>query len=170
MRGANWDAIGLSVHVKRSALQPEELIAKVADNVRTLKERYGKPVLIVETGYYNDREVEANQWLCDFMKQLMEAGASGLYYWEPELTDEYDLGAWNPRTRKPSLAMDAFLGVRHTEGSATGISDVARPKDKGQMKKDHWYTLDGRRLNGEPTRRGLNIVRTKSGETYKVVK
>ena len=170
VHGAKWDAIGLSVHVKGTKLTPQELITTVAGNVTTLKERYGKPVLIVETGYFVDREVEANQWLCEFMQQLMEAGASGLYYWEPELADEYDLGAWNPRTRKPSLAMDAFLGVRHTEGSATGISDAARPKNKGQMRKDYWYTLDGRRLNGEPTRRGLNIVRTKSGETYKVVK
>ena len=120
--GAQWDAIGLSVHVRHSSLTPAELIAKVADNVRTLRQRYGQPVLIVETGYYNDRPLEANQWLCDFILQLMDAGASGLYYWEPELTDDYDLGAWNPRTRRPTIVLDAFRGLRHTDGDADAIT------------------------------------------------
>ena len=165
VNGANWDAIGLSVHLKRSALQPEELIAKVADNVRTLKERYGKPVLIVETGYYNDRPVEANQWLCNFVQQLMEAGAAGLYYWEPELADDYDLGAWNPRTRKPSIALDAFLGLRHTEGSSTAVNRVQPDVSGGDVE---YYTPGGLRI-ARP-QRGLNIVRTKSGGTYKIIK
>jgi arabinogalactan endo-1,4-beta-galactosidase len=164
--GAKWDAIGLSVHVKTSALTPDSLIRKVAQNVSTLRERYGKPVLIVETGYYNDRALEANQWLCDFLQLLMEAGASGLYYWEPELADDYDLGAWNPLTRKPSIALDAFLGVRHTDRAEAAVYSVSADSHDGQTE---YFTPDGIRISRP--QRGLNIVRKHANgvlRTYKV--
>ena len=166
--GAKWDAIGLSVHVKQSSLKPDALIAKVVENVKLLKERYNKPVLVVETGYYNDRPLEANQWLCSFVQQLMDAGAAGLYYWEPEQIDDYDLGAWNPRTRKPSIALDAFLGVRHSDGAATTI----RSQQAEVMGDDvEYYTIGGVKI-AQP-QQGLNIIRKKTGgsvKTYKVIK
>ena len=161
--GAQWDAIGLSVHVKATSLKPDSLTTKVAENVRALKERYGKPVLIVETGYYNDRALEANQWLCDFLVKLLDAGASGLYYWEPELTDDYDLGAWNPLTRRPSIAMDAFLGVRHREPSADLVREIPSAATFGSSVE--YYTLDGLRLSRP--QRGLNIVRQRGNGTVR---
>ena len=166
--GAKWDAIGLSVHLKRSALQPDALIRKVAQNVGLLKERYGKPVLIVETGYYNDRALEANQWLCEFMQLLMDAGGSGLYYWEPELADDYDMGAWNPLTRKPSIALDAFMGVRHGDGSPSSIADGPTSTVDN---KTEYFAPNGMRI-ARP-QRGLNIVRKQAGgnvSTYKYYK
>ena len=39
----------------------------------------------------------------------------------------------------------------------TGIRDAERLNDKGQMINDNWYTLDGRKLDGQPTKRGLYI-------------
>ena len=161
------------MHVKASALTPEQLTATVAANVRTLKERYHKPVLIVETGYYNDRQIEANQWLCDLLTQLVDAGADGLYYWEPELTDDYDLGAWNPRTRKPTLALEAFLGVRHSEpGTTNGISAPLVPAAatlSSSLDAPQYYTPSGVRIASP--QRGLNIMRRRIGNTvttYKV--
>ena len=164
--GAKWDAIGLSVHVKASKLTPDSLIKKVAENVRMLKQRYAKPVLIVETGYYNDRALEANQWLCDFLQLLMEAGGDGLYYWEPELANDYDMGAWNPLSRKPSIVLDAFRGIRHAEVPA-GISPSMHSTTGDVMTE--YYTLDGIRI-AQP-QHGLNIVKQHSGRevrTYKV--
>ena len=130
-----------------------------------LKERYDKPVLIVETGYYNDRALEANQWLCDFLQLLMDAGASGLYYWEPELADDYDMGAWNPLTRKPSIALDAFLGLRHSEEWADGIKEVTvvgedlQSSVGGDLQSPHIYTITGRRItNYHQLPKGIYIV------------
>lgn len=166
--GAKWDAIGLSVHVKASNLKPDSLINKVVQNIAILKERYGKPVLVAETGYYNDRALEANQWLCDFLWKLMDVGASGLYYWEPELADDYDLGAWNPLTRRPSIALDAFLGLRHREGVEDAVRQV-QTDSPGNFTE--YYSPSGVRLS-RPAR-GLNIVRKFSKgkvETYKVYK
>ena len=165
-KGAKWDAIGLSVHVKRSSLKPDKQTDKVAENVQTLKERYGKPVLIVETGYDIARPVEANQWLCDFLVKLMDAGAAGLYYWEPEMVEDYNLGAWNPRTRRPSIVTDAFLGLRHVEGSVDAV-DVLSAEQGGDTTE--YYTPNGIRLR-QP-QRGLNIIRKRSSgevKTYKI--
>lgn len=164
--GAKWDGIGLSVHIKGSKLKPDALTDKVAENVKTLAERYGKPVFIVETGYYNDRALEANQWLCDFLQKLIAAGASGLYYWEPELADDYDMGAWNPLTRKPSLTMDAFLGVRHKEPVANAIHQLKGNETAGD--ETEYYKPDGVRI-ARP-QRGLNIIRHRSGDSVKTYK
>ena len=113
--GAKWDAIGLSAYPTFSTIKTATFITRVKNNVASLLERYGKPVMIVETGYYADRQLEANGFLCDFLKALIEVGASGLFYWEPEMADDYQLGAWNFLDRKPSIALDAFAGLRHTE-------------------------------------------------------
>ena len=162
--GAQWDAIGLSMHVKGSTLKPEALTAKVCENVKVLRERYGKPVFIVETGYYNDRQIEGNQWLCDLLTQLMDAGAAGLYYWEPEITDDYDMGAWNPLTRKPSLSMDAFLGVKHYE-PGTAVCGLSMTAGSGQTE---YYTPGGMRI-AHP-QRGLNIVRQRQDGNVRTFK
>ena len=42
------------------------------------------------------------------------------------------------------------------EEETTGIFS-ATLNDKGQMINDKWYTLDGRRLSGKPTRPGIHI-------------
>lgn len=166
--GAQWDAIGLSVHIQGTTRTPEKLIEQVVENVKILKERYGKPVLIVETGYYNDRQLEANQWLCSFLTQLIDAGAAGLYYWEPELTEDHHLGAWNPRTRKPSIALDAFLGLRHTEGTDDAIHNFETGLGNSSTHIEY-YTPNGIRI-AQP-QRGINIVRQRDGNhihTYKI--
>ena len=113
--GTKWDVIGLSAYPKVSGLKPAVLIKQVVNNVKSLKERFNKPVMVVETGHYNDQPIESNHFYCDFLQQLIEAGATGCFYWEPELTDNYNLGAWNPVTRNVSIALEAFKGLKHTE-------------------------------------------------------
>lgn len=163
--GAQWDAIGLSVHVKASTLKPDSLSSKVAENVRLLRERYGKPVLVVETGYYCDRALEGNQWLTDFMVKLMSAGASCLYYWEPELTEDIGCGAWNPLTRHPSIVMDAFLGVRHYQPEADAVLPLQK---EAVIPVTEYYSPSGLRLSHPAN--GLNIIRQRTGETIRTFK
>lgn len=163
VHGAKWDAIGLSVHIKSSKLSPDQLAERVAENVKLLRERYNKAVLVVETGYYFDRPLEANQWLCSFILQLMDAGAAGLYYWEPELSENFGLGAWNPRSRKPTIALDAFLGVRHSDGTDAIFELPTSDLQQGAA----YYSIVGTRL--DRPQRGVNIVRTADGKTRKIL-
>jgi len=110
---AKWDAIGLSAFPKWSGLKNDVLIEKTVASVKGLKEKYGKPVMIVETGHYNNKPLESNNFLCQFIDTLVQAGASGLFYWEPEVVKDYELGAWNPLSGQPSIALDAFAGLKH---------------------------------------------------------
>ncbi|MBR6446571.1 MAG: leucine-rich repeat domain-containing protein [Prevotella sp.] len=45
------------------------------------------------------------------------------------------------------------------EGEVTGID--APLNDNGEMINDSWYTIDGKKLNGEPTKKGVYIVNGK---------
>ena len=125
--GVKFDVIGLSAYPAMTTLSQSVFLRRVMDNVKGLKERYGKPVMVVETGYYVDQPLEANAFLCDLMSQLIEAGAAGCFYWEPELTDGYRLGAWNPETRNVSIALEAFKGMKHTE--VPYVMDIAWASD-----------------------------------------
>ena len=126
--GVKWDVIGLSAYPSMSTMTRTAFLTRVTSLVTTLKERYQTPVMVVETGYYNDQPLEANAFLCDLLQQLIEAGAAGCFYWEPELTDSYRLGAWNPETRNVSIALEAFKGMKHTE--VPYVMDIAWASDK----------------------------------------
>lgn len=49
--------------------------------------------------------------------------------------------------------------TRYTIGIATDIDKVQRDSVKGQ--RDEWYTLDGQKLSGKPTKRGVYIYNGK---------
>ena len=48
-----------------------------------------------------------------------------------------------------------YFTYKKPSGIATGIENVQRDAVKGQ--RDEWYTLDGRKLSGEPTKKGVYI-------------
>ena len=58
------------------------------------------------------------------------------------------------KTAYPDLA-DRIKPIMGND--ATGISDATRLNDKGQMRNDSWYTLDGRKLSDKPTQKGVYI-------------
>ena len=81
-----------------------------------------------------------------------------LYKNEFVLNKDGDLGEGkvyveNPNYHDPSSA-PARLSIAW--GNVTGIGAVLN--DNGEMRNDNWYTLDGRKLIGKPTTKGLYIV------------
>ena len=115
--GAKWDIIGLSAYPRWSHLDGPTMITRVMSNINDLKKRYGKPCMVVETGHYPREAVLGNQYLVGVMDRMIKNGDLGCFYWEPESMGGYDMGAWDEATRKPTVMMDAFLGVKHTEVS-----------------------------------------------------
>lgn len=117
--GAKWDVIGMSAYPRWSHLditndtEIASTISKYMTNINDIKSRYGTPVIVVETGHYNNKPFEANNFLAEFMKQLIRAKVLGCFYWEPEAMSGYELGAWDPDTHQASIAMDAFKGEKH---------------------------------------------------------
>ena len=113
--GAKWDIIGMSAYPRWSHLDGPTMVTKTMANIRDLKSRYGTPVMVVETGHYWHKALEGNQYLADLMTELIADGDLGCFYWEPESMSGYELGAWDPDTRRPTIAMDAYLGLRYSE-------------------------------------------------------
>ena len=61
------------------------------------------------------------------------------------------------------LPLDPFANYKTIqikfEFGTTGIG--APLNDNGQMTNDSWYTIDGKKLNGEPTKKGVYIIKGK---------
>lgn len=129
-RGVKWDIIGMSAYPRWSHLDGPTMITKVMANVKDLKKRYGTPVMVVETGHYWNKPIEANNYLVGLMDELIKDGDPGTFYWEPESMAGYDLGAWDQNTKKPTEAMDAFLGLKHTEVTWVMKANMSAPGNK----------------------------------------
>ena len=89
--GGKFDMIGLSHYPDWEEWSNSNTTA--AGNLRKLWDAFGKPVMIVETGYSNWDEVRAENVMKDlFSKMQAEEGCSGILYWEPEV-----YGGWDAR-------------------------------------------------------------------------
>ena len=89
-------------------------------------------------------------------------GAQNTLYWPS--TDGYTIGAFRAyfalanglTCGTPTSQVRAFsLGFGEEE--TTGISDATRLNNKEEIINNSWYTLDGVRLDGQPTKKGLYI-------------
>ncbi len=113
--GAKWDIIGLSAYPRWSHLDGPTMITKVMANIKDLKKRYGTPCMVVETGHYPSEAIVGNQYIVGLIDQMIKDGdLTGCYYWAPETLWGYDMGAWDTNTKRPTVMMDAFLGIKHT--------------------------------------------------------
>ncbi len=111
--GVRWDIIGMSVYPFWAGLSwaVDDSLALITMN--DLIARYNTRVMVVEAGYLYNQPIAANQYLLDLIAKTKAAGGLGVFYWEPECYNwqSYNLGAWDPTTKQPTVAMDAFLGI-----------------------------------------------------------
>ncbi len=115
--GARWDIIGMSVYPYWAYLpwQTDDSLALL--NMKDMIARYQTKVMVVEAGYLYNQAIDANHYLLDLIEKTKSVGGLGVFYWEPECYNwqGYQLGAWDPNTEEPTVAMDAFLGVNATK-------------------------------------------------------
>jgi arabinogalactan endo-1,4-beta-galactosidase len=109
--GAHWDIIGLSVYPRWANLtwQVDDSLSLI--NMKDMINRYNTKVMVVEAGYYYYDPTNAYAYLIDLIRKTKSVGGLGVFYWEPECYNwqGYNMGAWDPSTKKPTAAMDAFL-------------------------------------------------------------
>ncbi len=109
---SHYDMIGMSVYPywdidSKITSSEEETLEKVMSNMKALHDKYGKDVMVVETGY----EVKRPEAGYEFMKKLISGAKNveeckGVFYWAPELEGQYPLGAFDHG--KPTKIMEAF--------------------------------------------------------------
>lgn len=111
--GVKWDVIGMSVYPYQanSSWQEDDSLALIT--MKDMISRYNTKVMVCEAGYFYNQPVEANHYLLDLIAKTKSVGGLGVFYWEPECYNwqNYKLGAWDPSTKEPTAAMDAFLGI-----------------------------------------------------------
>ena len=148
--GGKFDMIGLS-HYPESNWQNEN--TKTANNVKSLGQTFGVPVMIVETGYSVSNETLAEQVMTDlFSKTQSLSQCAGIFYWEPELYgwwkpayytklgwNAYGKGAFTSQGR-PGKALNAF------QGDPTGISRPSANPATSNMNNAPVYDLQGRSI------------------------
>lgn len=111
--GARYDIIGLSYYPYWLGTDYTVSINDLAFNMNDMAARYGKPVIVVETG--GDYLQVQNTYnmlaaVIERVKAVPENQGLGVIYWEPQGEKSwsgYQLNCWNA-DGKPTAAIDAF--------------------------------------------------------------
>ena len=122
--GAKWDIVGMSVYPYWANLPwaTDDSLALIT--MKDMIARYHTKVMVVEAGYLYNDPIDANHYLLDLIAKTKSVGGLGVFYWEPECYNwqGYQLGAWDPATEEPTVALDAFLGI-----DATHVKETKQP-------------------------------------------
>jgi len=103
--GGNWDVTGFSSYGAASAAPA------IVANMKSARDTWGRPVMQVEFGGRYDRATQTRDAMTAYINGLKGFGGLGLFYWEPEGYSPfttYTMGAWDPATRRPTVALDPF--------------------------------------------------------------
>ena len=114
--GAKWDIIGMSVYPYWANLSWEVDDSLAMITMKDMIVRYNTKVMVCEAGYLFNKPIDANHYLLDLIEKTKSVNGLGAFYWEPECYNwqGYQLGAWDPITKQPTAAMNAFLGINAT--------------------------------------------------------
>ncbi|MEC5384434.1 glycosyl hydrolase 53 family protein [Uliginosibacterium sp. H3] len=125
--GAKWDIIGMSLYPTTSDWPT--LNSQAASNIKDMRSRYGKDVMIVEVGLDASPASTSKSFLQDILAKARSAGAIGVFYWEPESYNNwagYGKAAFASNGR-PTIAMDAFLEGASSSSSSKASSSSSKP-------------------------------------------
>lgn len=109
-----WDVIGASSYPMHAVgMSWQQANNQCLANLNDLVGRYGSEVMITEIGVPWD-EPQAKTIVADMIEKVRSVDQGkglGIFYWEPQAYSwqGYTLGAWDPDTRQPTEALDAFL-------------------------------------------------------------
>jgi len=126
--GAKYDVIGLSYYPYWLSGSPDYTlsIAALGTNLLDMASRYGKEVMIVETGGLDTKAQNTKDMLIAEISKVMAVpnnAGLGVIYWEPQASrnwGQYALSAWTTGTTpQPTIAMDAFLTVTNALSNTT---------------------------------------------------
>jgi arabinogalactan endo-1,4-beta-galactosidase len=166
----DYDIIGLSYYPDHHGN-----LAKLETALTSLENKnYGKDIMIVETGYsyawhigdtydysstYPLTEEGQRQFTADLVTKLnSHESVKGLFWWWPEdngnnmVTNSWwNAALYNHSTGKPYAA---FYELKNFNNASSGFQDI---KKGPKCENCPWYTIEGRRLGGEPSKSGIYI-------------
>ena len=106
--GGKWDVSGFSSYPGYASVDG------LVSNIDAMRQRYGKPVILVETGGAMTSADSVARMVTYYTAKINAIGGQGAFLWEPEgykpFTD-YGMTAWDGATQMPTNAMNAFLAA-----------------------------------------------------------
>lgn len=118
--GAKYDVIGMSYYPYWLTGSPDYTLSinDLGNNMKDMVSRYGKEVMVVETGGLDTKGANTRDMLVAVINKLLAVpnnAGLGVIYWEPQASrnwGQYPLSAWNTGANpQPTVALDAFLTV-----------------------------------------------------------
>jgi arabinogalactan endo-1,4-beta-galactosidase len=103
--GGQWDMSVFSSYGSAS------VAAGIVGNMHSIASAYGKPFMQVEFGGPVSNAGSTEAALEAYIGALRSTGGQGLFYWEPEVYEQftsYASGAWNSATEEPTVIMNGF--------------------------------------------------------------
>ena len=169
----DYDIIGLSYYPEHHGN-----LATLETALTSLENKnYGKDIMIVETGYsyawsiggeydytatYPYTEEGQRQFTADLIAKLNgHSSVKGLFWWWPEdngnkgvTSSWWNAALYNHNTGQPYAA---FYELKNFNDGSAGMQ-IVRSTDN---KDGAWYTLDGRKLNETPQKKGIYVNNNK---------
>ena len=167
----DYDIIGLSYYpAYHGSLEDLETALTTLEG-----KNYSKDIMVVETGYsyawalgntefdytgtYPYTEEGQRQFTAALVTKLNNhESVKGLFWWWPEdngnsgvTSGWWNAALYNHNTGKPYAA---FYELKNFNNSSSGFQDV---KKEHKCKDCKWYTIEGRRLDNEPSKSGIYI-------------
>jgi hypothetical protein len=114
--GGKFDVIGMSAYPYWSGLPWATEVTDVTATMKDMTSRYGVPTMVCECGYLESDPSDCSSYLNALIAAAKQAGALGVFYWEPECYGSwptaasggtYTLGAFTAGGM-PSAGMNAF--------------------------------------------------------------
>jgi arabinogalactan endo-1,4-beta-galactosidase len=118
--GAKYDVIGMSYYPYWLTGSPDYTLSinDLGNNMNDMVSRYGKEVMVVETGGLDTNGQNTKDMLTAVINKVLAVpnnAGLGVIYWEPEGSRSwtgYALSSWSSGiTPQPTIALDAFLNV-----------------------------------------------------------
>jgi arabinogalactan endo-1,4-beta-galactosidase len=139
--GAKYDVVGLSYYPYWLSGNPDYTLSidALGANLLDMASRYGKEVMVVETGGLDTAGENTKSMIIAVMNKLAmvpnNAGL-GVIYWEPEgqngWSGGYPLSAWGSGTKpQPTVALDAFLTTTTTIKSTFNVDMTGQDVSQG---------------------------------------
>jgi arabinogalactan endo-1,4-beta-galactosidase len=101
--GGQFDVIGMSAYPFWANLSWQDEVTEAATILADMQSRYGVPTMVCECGYAESDPQDCYSFLSALIPAAKQAGALGVFYWEPEC-----YGNWPSAANGGTYAMGAF--------------------------------------------------------------
>ncbi len=116
--GGRFDVIGMSAYPFWANLPWQTEVTQVVATLNDMKARYGVPTMVCECGYAESDPADTYSYLQALVQAARQAGALGVFYWEPEC-----YGSWPSAANGGTYAMGAFTSSGEPSAGLNAFAD-----------------------------------------------